>query len=512
MKKVTSKNEVASFIPNGFGFYIRPYQDKKKSASECSQKTPVDKQKHFRRVLGKYSSCLNGFSETMLSLLRYAKQVGDVAKNTQNARRIELYNVIRSVVEGGKKKKGKPLYELVIGLVGDQNPKDTKSDGVAVIEKSFPIWDDDKARMISELDDTIGVAPKIVCETVLQQIVNRWESHLSNIIRIKYSSDESLLIDPIELTFDQIRSCDGIDLVKHLFVDKIVSSAMKGGIEDHLKFFKDDKGFRINFCECFPKLNALKEVMFHRDVVVHCDGVASQRHCEKMRGICGKESMPKVGTRVRTDLKYVFNAWDVVYAAGCVLSYLVCMKFVDSINCKGIARSIEGSLTDASFTALKEERWESVQMMVEPLLKCADMMDVETRLVLRVNLALAYKYSNQKKKFEEIINDGVWDHMEENYRAVIAALRGDFKTAYKLIQKMCKDEPGYLNNVYEWVAYEDLRADKQFGEQMARIKASKSFTPHKGGYPVLEFGAAPEDVGKHLNMLFDSLLKEGEPT
>ena len=508
MSNAIKDDNAKTFIPKGFGFYIRPYQGKRSSVLNKPCKKEIDKQIQFRQVVGRYSSCLHDFSGSMMSLLRYTKQVGDVAKNTQNARRIELYNAIRGVVNGSKKKRGMPFYELVIGLVGDPKSGDTDSGDVPVIEKSFPIWDVDQARMISELDDAIGVAPKIVCETVLQQIVNRWESHLANIIRIKYSSDDSLLTIPIELTLDQIRSCGEMDLVKHLFIDKIIACAMKGGTEDHLRFFKEDKGFRINFQDCFPFLNILKEVMFHRDVVVHCDGIASQRHCERMRGICKADKMPKVGERVRTDLQYVFGAWDVVYAAGCVFSYLVCMKFVDSINSKGLAGSFGRELTEVSFEALKEGRWNAVQMMLEPLLKCENKMDVETRLVLMVNLALAYKYSGQKKQYEAIINDSDWDSREENYRAVIATLRGDFKTAYKLIQKMCKEDPAYLNSVYEWVAYADLRDDKNFADQMEKIKASKSYMPHKGSYPVLEFNAPPEDVGKHLKSLFDSLLGE----
>ena len=357
------------------------------------------------------------------------------------------------------------------------------------------------------LDFTNGIAPKILCETVLQQIVNQWESHLANIIRITYSSDRRLLVNPIELTFEQVLSCGGLEALKRVFVDKIVSSAMRGGIDDHLRFFKEDKGFCIDLQDVFPELSALKEVMYHRDVIVHCDGVASQRHCERMRGICKEEEMPKQGERIITDLRYVSKAWDVVYAAGCIVAYMVAMRFMDGVGMRGHEDDVGGVLVEASFNALVEKRYRAVQMMIEPLLKSDCKVGGRARLAMRVNLALAYKQSGQKKKFENIVNDLDWDSREENFRAIIAVLRGNFSDAYKLIKKICNDDPEYLNYVYEWVAYEDLRADKKFNANMDKIKASKSFTPHKGNYPVLEFGAAPDDVGMHLGNLFDSLLK-----
>ena len=499
MRNVIKEENAKPFIPEEFGFRIRPYQDKRQSVSGQQHGVPVDKRKEVRDILYILAMEMRHFSEIMLSLLRYAKQVGDVAKNTQNLRRIELYNAIRSVIEGETQRRGKPLFELEIFLKG-QGPKE-------LVRKVYPVWDYNQVRMINELDDINDVAPKILCETVLQQIVNRWETHLSNIVRTKYSTDTTLLTDPLELTYEQISSCDGISSVRRLFVDKIVATAMKGGIEDHLRFFKESKGFNINFQEFFPSLNALKEVMFHRDVVVHCDGIASQRHCEKMQGICKAEDVPKQGMKIRTDLRYVFNAWDIVYAAGCLMSYLCCRRLTDTIKAQGLEDEIGGDLVEVSFNALVEQRYAAVQMLIEPLLKCTDKMDIKTKLALRVNLALAYKYSGQQKKYVEIINDSDWDSREENYRAIIAVLRGNFKKAYDLIKKLCKEDPNYLNYVYEWVAYADLRADKNFNEQIAKIKASKSFTPRKGNYPVLEFNAPPEDVGKHLKSLFDSLLR-----
>lgn len=151
MSKKIVKDENVTFIPEGFGFFIQECQDKEKvnKGNPCAS----EKQQRYHHTFKKFTSQLHDFSEIMISLLKYANQVGAVAKNTQNMRRIELYNAIRKVVECAKKKRGKPFYELVLFLKGQKSSE--------VVKKTYPIWDTDLVRTISELDDINGIAPVV---------------------------------------------------------------------------------------------------------------------------------------------------------------------------------------------------------------------------------------------------------------------------------------------------------------------------------------------------------------
>lgn len=505
MSNTIKDNASASLISKSFT--IRLHRTSRKASTPTQHHdAKTGKEQLLQNVLYDFSMGLHNFAEIMVSLLRYGKQVGDLAKNTQKIRHVELFNTIKSVVEESntKRKRDKPLFELEITMLQDQPPAKQP-------KKVFPIWNVDHVRLLSELEDAEGVAPRILCETMLQQIVNRWETHLANIIRTLYASDANLLTESINVTFRQLASCGDLQSIQRLFVDQVVSAAMGGGIEEHLRYLKEDNAFGIDFEQYFPKLPALKEVMYHRDIIVHCDGIASPRFCKKMKGICKAREAPKQGERVRTDLPYVFGAWDVVYAAGCVLSYLISAKIMANMRRDKIDDLMGRVLVEASFNALLEQRYAATQIMIEPLLQCSDKMEVSVQLALKVNLALAYKYSGQGKKFKSIIDDRDWDSRDEQFRAIIAALRGDFKSAYCLIKKICKDDPSYLNSVYEWVAYAELREDKDFQKQMAKIRASKSFVPHKGYFPILELGAPPENIHKRfqdfLSNLFDSKAK-----
>ena len=92
---------------------------------------------------------------------------------------------------------------------------------------------------------------------------------------------------------------------------------------------------------------------------------------------------------------------------------------------------------------------------------------------------------------------------------VIAVLRKDFKLAYDLLKSICKKDPLYLNYVYEWVVYEDLRKDEKFESEISKIKAFRSFRPHKGKSAILDFNAKPANVRKHFDALFESMAANG---
>lgn len=283
--------EALKYLPSRFGFCIRAVSHTcKNDTPSCASRSEA--QQRLMGTMDKFMAELHEFKEVMLSSLGYAKQVGEVAYNTRNAQFIELYNTLRSVVEAPRQKK-KPLYELCIYYRKDDEGND--------VEKVFPIYDPDTARVIRELEDVEDLAPKILCETVLQQIVNRWETLLSSLIKIQYSSNPNLITNQIEVSYDQLLAAEERGGIIALFIDKIASEALKGGIEDHLRYFKENKEFKIDFTTCFPATRDLKEIMYHRDVVVHCDGIASELHCKKMRGICPKEDVPIQGSRVKTD-------------------------------------------------------------------------------------------------------------------------------------------------------------------------------------------------------------------
>lgn len=496
--KNTTENNSEQVNPQSFGFHIEPCVSSDKDRLAPARGNISDEQVYL--PLDSYLSVAFEFKQIMLSLFEYASSVGRVAADTQKARRIELYNTLQKTVEASKVKRKKALFELVFHIKGQETGR--------TIEKRYPIFDPENARAIRELEDVEGVAPRIVCETVLQQIVNRWESHLANVIRIKCTSDSRLLAKKkIDLSYDQLHRSSNIDELKRLFVDKVVADALEGGIEDHLRFLKENKDINIDFAERFREINRLKEVSFHRDVVVHCDGIVSERHCQKMRGICKECDVPKLGSRLETSLDYVFDAWDVVYAAGCYLIYLMGSDYVQSKRVKNGQDAINGFIVNASFEALKAKRYQAAKMMLELVLGDVRELDVGT-LALRVNLALVYKYTGDKKKFKKIVDSRDWDSRDEKHQAVIAVLRKNFKLAYDLLRSICKKDPLYLNYVYEWVVYEDLRNDANFGLEISKIKAFKSFKPHKGRAAILDFNAKPTNVSEHFKALFKSMLEK----
>ena len=491
-------NDDLKYLPNRFGFYIRNVKAKKSVKSEIEAKH--ESQQRIYDVMDDFLSELHDFKDIMLSLLGYAKQVGAVAYNTRNAQFIELYNALRAIVEAPRQNK-KPLYELCIYFRKDVNGED--------IEQVFPIYDPDKARTIRELEDIDDSAPQILCETVLQQIVNRWEAHLTNLVKIQYSSNPNLLTNKIEVTYDQLLGAKERGGFSRLFIDKIAAEALDGGIEDHLRFFREDKEFSFDFGKYFSEFRALKEIMYHRDVVVHCDGIASEQHCKKMLGICPKSEVPRQGSRVPTDFKYLMHSWDIVFAAGCIMSHIVGKRFAETRKIQGMMDAPDSIFVNISFEAMREGRYYAAQLMLEYALNISKHDDGESVLALKVNLAIAYKHIGQEKKFRAIVNSRDWDSRNDKFKVVIYALRGDYKEVYRLLKGICKQEPDYMNNVYEWIAFEGLRKDTMFEKEMSKIKAYKSFVPSRGKRAILDFNAKPADVRGCVAALFRSVIPDG---
>ncbi len=498
MSKNISEVTDVPFVPDEFYFRIRPYipdkVQKKVSNNEYSEEEET-----YSTIYG-YESVSQQFETVMLSLLGYVRQVGRVATNTADANRIKLYNVLRSVIEKtGSKRKGK-IADLVLGF---NKGKDEK---VSPIEKTFPIYDSETSRTIRELRESCDVAPKIVCETMLQQIVNTWETLLGNLVRIRYINNPELLTEPLPLTFIQILKCGGPGELLTIYVDKVVGRVLGLDTDGQLKFFKEE--FKADLRQVFSRIDFLKEIVWRRHMIVHCDGKATEDYCKRVKHNTKKRLVP--GMRLETDLPYVFDAWDAVFSAGVIMAHLVSISFARSVKLADMEEPADDYLLVASFNMLKEKRYAAAKMLLEYANGNNCHIGTEgVGLALKVNLAIVYKALNIRSEFDKIVNSSMWNSRDENFRAVIAVLRGNMKEAYKLIRTLCKEHPHYLNYVYDWVVYEDLRKDQDFEREMSKIKASKSFCPKKDTPPVLDLNAEPADVQKNMIELFKSALRIG---
>jgi hypothetical protein len=93
----------------------------------------------------------------------------------------------------------------------------------------------------------------------------------------------------------------------------------------------------------------------------------------------------------------------------------------------------------------------------------------QTRRILVVNLAIAYKFGSHPKKCASVLKGEDWSATSDDYNIVIAALDDDFEQAAKLMKLMGKDKKLGKLEYCEWPAFRDFRKSDQFANAYKEI-------------------------------------------
>ncbi len=478
-----------------FSFELRPVARIVRKKKQAETKEKNTSQETIARIRYAYKDCMTAFSSLMCYLLEYMKQVGNDSTKSVQTNYAQMFHVLIDMLFEARQSKKKADTEVVLHFADKNNPEQ--------LDVVFPVVDDDKLRSILQYHDAAVAAPKILAETMIQQIVNAWEHHLGTLLETK--TDVNILKNNTKthLSFSDIERCKDIFEVKKLFVERILRKFLGKNIDEQLSMLNSD--YKIDFSSAFggEHLSDLKGIIALRHAIVHCNSIATPEYCEKIRKI-GKKS-PNIGSSLFPLPWDLFHVWDVFFAAGMIVSHMFQVNHARQLKSSKMEDDAFVDFVTESHTALEQNRNEAALIM----LRYASKLSIRAewpRLATKINLALTYKRMGRLQECNRVLDECDWDTCGDQFKAAVAALRGNNKNAIKVILKLCRADIDFVNAAHRWVVFEDVRRDSAFGTAMQKLLSPKGKQMIQLPAPAIHFSQETDEKAMRQK-LYEVALK-----
>ena len=486
------------FKPDDVCFYIRPVKKKCRGRHEDEV---AEENVLFQRL-----ECVaDDFTTVMESLLEYARQVLEVAHNSIANNLHGYHQGLLSVIKEAPGKK-RTDYEMVVGFKSTEEQQGT-------CDFVVPILDLDKALKINEYLSTAIAAPRILCSTILQQIVNTWECLLSNFFSVQMSLQRKLINGKLSIPYESIRNIRDVSEVHRLAIEQTVYEIMRQGTRDQIAALKTY--FGIDALSSLKDIKVLEEIVVRRHTLVHCGGIASGDYCRYVSRLGLKE--PKIGADVSPTVDYIFSAWDEMFSTGAIVSHLISCQNLKSCSGKESERLYGGQADKAllarSYMALEKRRYKVVQRIGE-YVKQRRLHNEWTQKALFVNLALAYKYQKKDGDFASVLNELDEHSCPSDFAAPIACLHGDFDKAFRIVKRGCKQRDcrksrEAIRQLIKWPVYAELRKTNKCSEFLQTDQIRALVTECEKEEPRIDFVSSEPKHDDSLMELFDLCQEKG---
>lgn len=439
-----------------FDFDIRPVELCAKQKSRASNKKDVATARDDSLTSYEYKSCVAEFSTSMCYLLEYMHQVGRNSSKSFDTNYAGIYRIFSDMISEARRSKKKTALEVILRF--------SANNGEAKTEVVIPVVDEDKLRSIIQYTNAAIAAPRILAETMIQEIVNTWEHLLASLIGIRIDSTILKTNTKSKISYEEIDKFKDVSEIRQLFVEKIIREFLRQDIDELISALNTE--YKVDFASNFTLLTDLKETIARRHAIVHCNSIATVEYCERLKRL-GKET-PQIGMSIVTSQRYLLHSWDVFFAAGMMVSHLFQVTHGRHLRSSKMETEADSLLVTESHTALEENRNEAALIMLQYANK-RRMQDEWARLATKINLALTYKRKGCSQECQQVLSEHNWELCSDEFRASVAALQGDTQEALTLICKLCRKDKGFLKAAYRWVVFEDVRRDSAFLQEMQKL-------------------------------------------
>jgi hypothetical protein len=215
-----------------------------------------------------------------------------------------------------------------------------------------------------------------------------------------------------------------------------------------------------------PAWTLFIEITERRNLFVHTNGKISHQYlevCERHK--CTTPSDAAIGESLEITGEYFRSAYDCLFEIGVKLAQVLWRK-LEPDKMLGA----DANLNRVCYELLVEGRYRLARVLLdfgaEILKKHAS---EESRLMLVVNRAQAYKWTGEDEACKKILGAEDWSATSMKFKLACAALRDDIETVLQLMAQMGND--GEINKHFyrEWPLFREVRKSKQFAAKFEEI-------------------------------------------
>ncbi|MAY39766.1 MULTISPECIES: hypothetical protein [Spongiibacter] len=295
--------------------------------------------------------------------------------------------------------------------------------------------------------------------------VSEYDSYLGKLItQILRYKPEIINSEEKNISLSELVNLGSVNAAREKIFAKEVESILRSSHSD--QFLWMERVFSIPLTKGLESWPSFIELTERRNLFVHCDGVVSDQYinvCKNNKVVLGSDIC--VRKKLKVDKKYLRQSFEVLYEIGLKLSQVLWRKLSPAD-----IKKAESSLSHFTYELLIEENYRLAKNLLDfaccTLKKWGSEGD---RLVYVVNRALAYKFSGDNDRCQEILDTEDWSACGDNYNLCVSVLRDDFDDAKKLMLRIGSSGSVSEVDYAEWPCFKEFRSTAEFAEAFNEV-------------------------------------------
>lgn len=262
-----------------------------------------------------------------------------------------------------------------------------------------------------------------------------------------------------------IAELGSLDEAKALLAERFIDSIRRESYVE--QFNRLEKVFGLSTLKAFSGWGAFVEAAQRRNVIAHCDGIASAQYIEQCKAVGVDLEDGSIGARLGIGPRYLLGSCRLLMEVAVKLTHVLWRKLLPNT----ISAS-DSHLHDLTYNALRWEEWEWALVLgrfAMDLKKHGSTSDLARRMTI-VNVAIASRYRLGAQAGIAIMKNEDWSSCIPEFRLADAILRDEIDLAISIMKHI--GEGGELiqkHSYYTWPLFRELRTNPKFQEAYRQI-------------------------------------------
>ncbi len=294
-----------------------------------------------------------------------------------------------------------------------------------------------------------------VREMYLVALITKFDIFLADLLRDIYEIHPEVLVgSEKKISYPDVLKYSSLTDVKENIISQEVDEFLRGSITDRFKFL--EKISNVKIIEKIDMWPQLIEISERRNVIIHNNGIASKQYLEVCKANDVDISSIDLGRSLTIRPEYFAKACETFYEAGIITEQLIRRKILPKDKDKA-----DISLRQLSYESLKGEKYNITIQILNLGKKLNDYSSEETKCMILINGAAAYKFHGDKAQCTQLIDDEDWSAKDDMYKLAICVLKDEFDKALKLMESIPSEK--ISEEEYKtWPLFNELRKHPHF--------------------------------------------------
>lgn len=310
-------------------------------------------------------------------------------------------------------------------------------------------------------------ANELIYPSFIISLVSVFDTYLAGLVRIIFDLNEGLYMESnMKFLYRDLKDLDSVGEVKKNIVDSTIDKLFRGSHVDQIKWFEKALGVGLTSFNDWANYVELTE---RRNLFVHSDGVVSTQYIKMCNSHEYNLSGIEIGTKLSVDKSYFEKSYQLLYYMGVYLTQTL-LNTLYSKKFNDVNSRRDKILIPCVFDLIYEKQYLIAIQVSNSVLTKHFKHAKKEELYIKLNLAQAYKWNNQKSECDNILNSIDTSALSKSLLIPIKVLKDEYKKVYDLMIEVGSNDDVLSKEAYKtWPIFREIREQQNFKDTFYKV-------------------------------------------